>query len=138
MTPTETRPQDRLATRRRYRRLFVGLVVVGAAGGLGLRIAGYPLVGEAVYLLGLVGMLAVLFGAPVSLVDERDAEIERRASQITVGAFVFVLILGASAARLLPRLTDYAVPPEVHGVLYGYVAVFVVFAVSYAYVRSRR
>ena len=138
MTPTQTRTTDPLATRRRYRRLFVGLVVVAAAGNVALRIAGYPLAAEVVYLVGLAGMLAVLFGAPVALFDERDAAIERRASQITVGVFAFVLILGASTARLLPRATDYTVPPEVHGALYGYVAVFVVFGIAYGYVRSRR
>lgn len=138
MTPTGDRSTDRLARRRRYRRLFVGLVGGAVAGSLALRIIGYPLVAEAVYLLGLAGILAVVFGAPVTLFDERDAALERRASQITIGVFAFVLILGASAARLLPRLTPYEVPPEVRGALYGYVAVFVVFGVAYGYVRSKR
>ena len=138
MTPTQTRSTDRLATRRRYRRLFIGFVVAGVAGDIALRAVGYPLVGEAVYLVGVVGMLAVLFGAPVDLLDERDVAIERRASQLTIAVFALVLILGASAVRLLPRVTDYAVPPAVHGALYGYAVLLVVFCIAYGYVRSRR
>ena len=115
-----------------------GSVGSGVAAGLALRAAGYPLAGEVVYWFGIAGFLAVLFGAPVDLFDERDVAIERRASQLTIGVFAFVLVLGASTARLLPRVTDYAVPPAVHGALYGYVALFVVFGIVYGYVRSRR
>ncbi|ESP87282.1 hypothetical protein [Candidatus Halobonum tyrrellensis] len=135
---TEPTPTDRLSTRRRYRRLLGGLVLGGVAANLALRATGYPVAAEAAYLLCAVGLFAVLFGAPVTLFDERDATLERRASQLTLNVFAVVLILGASVARLVPHVTDYTVPPEVRGALYGYVALFGVFALAYGYVRSRR
>lgn len=137
MTETASSGTNRLARVRRYRRLMFGWLLGGVALGLGLRGLNYPLVGEAVYWLGIVGFLAIWSGTSMQLFDERDAALERRASQLTLYLFVPVLVVGASAARVLPRVSDVTVPPEVVGALYGYVALFASFGVIYLWLRYR-
>jgi 4-hydroxybenzoate polyprenyltransferase len=126
-----------LARIRRYRRLFFGSVLAGVLAALALRFLGYPLLGEAIYWVGLLLAVGIWLGSSTPLFDERDAALERRASQVTISVFAVVLIVGASAARVLPRVSDVVVPPEVVGALYGYVALFAVFAVSYLWFRYR-
>lgn len=129
---------ERHARRRRYRRVVVGAVFGGVGGGLLLRWGlGYPLVGEAVYWLGIVLALVVWLATPVALFDERDAALERRASQVTLSVFAVVLVLGASAARVLTYAELYEVPEPVWAALWGYVALFATFGVVYLALRYR-
>lgn len=137
MTSTDAPANDWLARRRNYRRIAFGALAAGVVGGLSLRLFDYPLVGEAVYLLGAVGFLAVWVGTDVSLFDERDAALERRASQLALFVLAPVLVLGASAVRVLPRVTDVTVPPIVQGVLYGWIAAFAVFGVCLGWLYLR-
>lgn len=138
MTPIETPATKKLSERRSYRRLLGGIVVVAVLSNLVLRYLDYRVAAELVYLLGAVGLFAVGYGTSVSLFDERDVAIERRASQLAMGVSAVVLIFGASTARLLTATGVYDVPTIVWGALYGYVAVFVTFAVSFLWVHSRR
>ncbi|MFB6126844.1 MAG: DUF2178 domain-containing protein [Halolamina sp.] len=126
-----------MAKRARYRKLLVGSVLVGAVAGVGLRSVGYPLVGEALYWVGIVGFLAVWQGTSVKLFDERDHSLERRASQLTLSMLAPVLVVGASLSRLATWLDWFAVPTAVRGALYGYVTVYVVFSVAYLWLRYR-
>lgn len=137
MTLNASPGTNRLAKIRRYRRLMYACLLVGVGVGLALRVLDFPLVGEAVYWLGIVGFLAVWWGTPVRLFDERDAALERRASQLTLYAFAVVLVVGASLARVLPHVGAYTVPPEARGALYGYVALFAGFGVVYLWLRYR-
>ena len=137
MTPPATPGTDRLARIRLYRRLILGSIVVGVLAGLALRFLDYPLAGEAVYWLGILVALGVWLGTSVPLFDERDAALERRASQRTMTIFAVVLIVGASAARVLPLVSDVVVPREVWGALYGYVALFAVWVAAYLWLRFR-
>lgn len=137
MTETSTSGTDRLARTRRYRRLFVGAILVGVLAALAIRTLGYPLLGETVYWAGIVAALAIWLGTSVPLFDERDVSLERRASHVTISLFAAVLIVGASAARVLPRVTDLTVPAEVAGALYGYVALFATFGAAYLWLRYR-
>lgn len=137
MTELTASATARIARIRLYRRLFVGFIVAGVLTGLVLRFLDYPLVGEVVYWAGIGLALAVWVGTSVPLFDERDAALERRASNAVVYLFAVVLVVGASAARILPRVTDVVVPPEIWGALYGYVALFAAWAVSYIWLRYR-
>lgn len=114
-----------------------GFIVAGVVVGLVFRFLGYPLVGELIYWIGIIGFLAVWRGTPLTLFDERDRALEQQASQITLNLFAIVLVLGASAARVIPRISTYTVPTEFVGALYGYVALFVVFGLSYLWVQYR-
>jgi uncharacterized membrane protein len=127
----------RLSKQRLYRRLMFGFIAVGVVVGLVFRFLGYPLVGELIYWIGIIGFLAVWRGTSLTLFDERDRALEQQASQITLSVFAIVLVLGASAARVIPRISTYTVPTEFVGALYGYVALFVVFGVSYLWVQYR-
>ncbi|PSQ29322.1 DUF2178 domain-containing protein [Halobacteriales archaeon QS_9_68_17] len=137
MTPTGTSTTNRLSERRRYRRLMVASVVGAALAALALRNLGYPVLSEGVYWAGILAFLGVLRLTPVSLFDERDRALERHASQITLTAAAVVLVLGASAARLLTTATTYAVPTVVWGALYGYAGLIAVFAAAYLWMRYR-
>jgi len=127
-----------VSARRRYRRLLFGSVGVGVAANIALRLLSYPVAAEAAYWVGIVAFLAVWQFSPVTLFDERDAELERRASTLTLVVAAVVLVLGASGVRTLGALGVYDVPPFVSGVLYGYVGLFVVFAVAYGWLSRGR
>lgn len=115
-----------------------GFIGGGVAIGLLLReVLGYPLLGEVVYWVGIIGFLAVWIGSPVTLFDERDTALERRASKLTLELCAVVLALGASTARVLTYTDTISVPSEIWAVLWGYVALFVTFAVIYSWLRYR-
>lgn len=117
---------------------MVGSIVGAVAIALVLREGlGYPLVGEVVYWLGIVAFFAVWWLSPVQLFDERDAALERRASHVTIYVIGAVLVVGATIARVLPRIGAYEVPDAVFYGLYAYVAVFVVWALAYLGLRYR-
>jgi uncharacterized membrane protein len=140
MTRTETSgtATDRLSKRRFYRRLMWGSLGAGVGVGLLLRwVLDYPLVGEAVYLIGVAGFLAAAWRSPVALFDERDRSLELQASRITLGVFAVILAAGASASRIATYTGAYDIPSAVWTVLTGYAAMFGVFAVVYLALRYR-
>lgn len=115
-----------------------GFVLGGVAVGLVLReLLGYPLLGEGAYWVGIMGFLVVWRGTSLTLFDERDRALERRASQLTLTLIAGVLVVGASIARLVPRISTYTVPVEIRSALYAYAALFGIFAVVYVWLRYR-
>ncbi|MFC6755640.1 MULTISPECIES: DUF2178 domain-containing protein [Haloarcula] len=137
MTAAESPATTTLSRRRTYRRLMFGSVYGGVAVGLVLRYLDYPVVGEAAYWVGILAFVAIWKGSDVQLMDERDWALERRASLSALQLVGAVLVLGASASRLVTWLTDYTVPTLVWGALYGYIGLFIAFGVSYLWHRSR-
>jgi len=137
MRTTESPQTDWLSKRRRYRQLMFGSLLGAVAVGLALRAFDLPLVGEAVYWLGIVAFVAIWKGTDVELMDERDWELERRASLTALKVVGPVLVLAASAVRLLPLFTSYTVPPIVVGGLFAYMGLFAVFVLAYLWHRSR-
>ncbi|WP_396611208.1 DUF2178 domain-containing protein [Haloferax sp. S1W] len=137
MTQVQQRSTPRLSKQRRYRYLMYAFLLGGVAVGLGLRVLDYHVLSEAVYWVGIVGALVVWKGTSITLFDERDKAIDRRASQLTMTLTGALLVVGASTARLGTHLGLVDVPPMVHGALYGYISVFVIFGLSYFWVRYR-
>lgn len=135
MTGMHTSTANRLEKQERYRKLMFGTIGLGIAASIVLRALEYPLVGEAIYWLGIIGFLGIWFGTSVSLFDERDARLEQRASQFTLYVAAVVLIVGASGSRVYATVTDQAVPPALEGAIYGYIALFAVFGVAFLWVR---
>lgn len=141
MSPTESHQTttDWLSKRRLYRRLMSVLLLGGVGIGLVLRLLlERPLLGEAIYWVGVLGFLAVWFGSPVTLFDERDKALEQRASVLTLGVFAVVFPVSASAARVLSYTDTIEVPAEIWTVLWGYVALYGVFAGIYGWLRYRQ
>ena len=118
----------------------MSVLLLGGVGiGLVLRLLlERPLLGEAVYWVGVLGFLAVWFGSPVTLFDERDKSLEQRASVLTLGVFAVVFPVSASAARVLSYTDTIKVPAEIWTVLWGYVALYGVFAGIYGWLRYRQ
>jgi hypothetical protein len=118
----------------------MSVLLLGGVGiGLVLRLLlERPLLGEAVYWVGVLGFLAVWFGSPVTLFDERDKALEQRASVLTLGVFAVVFPVSASAARVLSYTDTIEVPAEIWTVLWGYVALYGVFAGIYGWLRYRQ
>lgn len=137
MTLTESSATERLSKQRSYRRLMYGFVFGGVALALALRFLDYPVLGEAVYWVGIVAGLAVWRGTSLSLFDERDRALERRASQLTLSLIAAVAVVGASAARMLHQVGGYTASPEIWGALYGYAGLFAVFGLVYLGLRYR-
>ena len=141
MTTTENDTADWLSRRQRYRRLMIGSILGGVAMTLVLRNVGYPIIGEAVYWLGILAFFAIWKGTDIQLIDERDWELERRASLTAFQITGAVAVVGASAARLVTSVTDYTFSPMVQatfrGAFYGLVGFVVAFGLSYLWHRSR-
>lgn len=137
MAQTISTGSNRLAKKRQYRRAMWGSLFGGIVIALVLRVLGYPLVSEAVYWVGIIGFLGIWQGTSLTLFDERDVTIERRASQLALAISAVVLVVGASAVRVLSVVGEYTVSPTVSGFLYGYMAVFVTFAIAFVWVHAR-
>ncbi|MFB6120424.1 MAG: hypothetical protein ABEJ68_04830 [Halobacteriaceae archaeon] len=131
------RDSARLERIRRYRWTMYACIVVGTLGFVGATRLDRPLVGVAVYWTGIAGFLAVWRGTSVTLFDERDKSLERRAGAITLCLVGAAGVVGGSALFVLVRLRDIDVPPEVEGALYAWAVVFGVFGVVYLGLKYR-
>jgi uncharacterized membrane protein len=128
---------DWLATRRRYRRMAFGMLVVGVIAFVAGDILDYPVAGLSLYWLGFLGFLAIQRWAPMRLFDERECTLERRASYDAVRVVAVVLIGLAPATATLEAVGEFETPATVQGALWGYVVLFVVFAVAYLWRRRQ-
>ena len=137
MTETTAPGTDRLAKVRRYRRLFYGCILLGSAGLIVASHFEYHLFGVGVYWAGVLAAIAILRGTSVDLYDERDVSLERRASLLTLCVIGAVAVLGVPASVALSELGYFAMPPELLGAIYGYVALSAVFAIVYLWIRYR-
>lgn len=137
MTPTEPSGSNRIAKRRRYRRRLYGVMIAGVLGLIAAESAGYPFVGVGLYWLGVIVFFAILRGTTVTLFDEREREIERRASHITLLLFGIAMIAIAPALSALSELGSYTAPLAVEGVLFTIAGEAIVFGVVYLWLRYR-
>lgn len=114
-----------------------GSLLIGILGlFVGIRFEQFVL-GVLVYWAGFFGMLGVWYFSPVTLYDERDTAIERKASDYTLGVFAFVLVLGAPGGAVLEAGGFVTLPDAFHGAVWVLVAVYVVFGVIYTALRHR-
>lgn len=87
--------------------------------------------GSGVYWLGIVGFFAVRRTAPMTLFDERDLALERRASYDALRVAGVALVACAPAAGGLEGTGRLTVPPVVDGAIVGVAATFGVFGLAY-------
>jgi uncharacterized membrane protein len=136
MTGNETADRDWLPSVRRYRRLFWGCLFLGVLGFLGGDLLGYELVGLGVYWAGAAGMFLVWKGTDLQVFDERERELDRRASHVTLTIIAVALIVGGPGQIAFAEV-GFEFSRLMEGALWGYTAQFVVFGVVYLGIRLR-
>ena len=142
MTDTIASGRRELENRQRYRRLM-NYSLAGGIGGLFAATLLWVYVpedlvvfaGVAVYWLGFLGSIVIWKGTSTTLFDEREQQLELKASGITLGVFGYVVVFGVPAMVALSVTDTYTVPSTIWDVLVGYLGLFVVFAVAYTYVK---
>jgi len=132
-TPATTRP----STRKRYKRIAYALLGAGIAALFVASALDRFVLGVALYWAGGVGMGLVQRFSPVTLYDERDNTIERRASQTTLNLFAYVFVLGTPGGLVLAETGYLDLPGEFYGATWTLFAVFVVFGVALLYYKRR-
>lgn len=137
MTEITYSPEQRIERRRRYKRLMLGSLAVGILGLVAGSYLDQYLIGVLIYWAGFFGMLGVWQFSPVTLYDERDTVLERKASDYTLGVFAFVLVLGAPGGIALEEAGLLTLPAAFGGAMWALVAVYAVFGVIYTLLRRR-
>ncbi len=125
---------NRLSDPRTTRLLMYGSLGVGFVGYIGLLSYDAPVPALAVYWAAFLTFLAVGKLSPARIEDERDAAMERAASQRTVGVIGAVLIGIAPAIPAL-NAAGIEVPTIALGAIYGFAALMGVWGVAYLWVR---
>lgn len=116
---------------------MIGSMLGGAVGFVVAESVGFPLVGIGLYWIGVVGFLAIRQGTSVSLFDERDRALERRAISIAVNVFAVAVILLWPTVVVLSEADVYTPPPAFDGVLLAVAIQAVLFTVAYLWLRYR-
>jgi uncharacterized membrane protein len=134
---TTTTDDGPLAERRRDRLMFSGLLAAAILAFFTLDYVGRPIVAAIAYWGCAAGAVAVLYRSDV-IMDERDRSLERITSHravLTVGAALVVLSPGISA---LSAANVYEATPFVDGILFGWLALFVVWGLAHAVTNLQR
>lgn len=92
-----------------------GSVFGGVLGFVTAVELGYPLLGLAVYWVGIVAFVGVWKGTSVQLFDERDVSLDRRASLLTLKIAGVVGVLWMSALVVLNAATAVEIPDLIWG-----------------------
>lgn len=137
MTETTTPAKQRIDRRKRYRRLMNGSLLVGIIGILAGSYLGQYLAGVLIYWTGFFGMLAIWQFSPVTLYDERDAALERKASYYTLGGLAIAGVLAIPGLVALETEGVLTLPAGFDGAALLFVAVYALFAVIYIGLRLR-
>ncbi len=114
-----------------------GSVGVGTLGFVAGSSAGYPVVGVGVYWLGFIAFLALCFLSPVTVFDERDTQLERRASTATLTASALVMIFAGPGLVVADEIGLYALSPVFEGALYTVSLQGLLFGAVYLWLRHR-
>jgi uncharacterized membrane protein len=111
-------------------------VAVGVVGFLLADELGYSLVGLGLYWAGLVAFVGIWKETSVSLFDERDAALERRASHLTLQIAAVVGFVVMTALVVIEEVGGGA-PELVWGGFLALSGLFVLFGVVYTVLRYR-
>lgn len=114
---------------------MIGCVFAGTAGFVAAESAGFPVVGVALYWVGFGGFLAVWQGTSVTLFDERDRALERRAIATATTGFSLGMILLWPTLLVFSEFDIYTPPPAFDGALLAVAIQAGLFAVVYGWLR---
>lgn len=128
----------RLAKRRRYRRLMYASILVGVVGFVVADELGYQLIGLAVYWVGILAFVGIWKRTAIELFDERDVDLERRTSLLTLKISGVVGVLWMSVLVVLNASTTVDIPERVWGGFLTLSGLFVLYGAVYLFLRYRR
>ena len=139
---------------------MTGSILVGVVGFLAALELEHPLIGLAVYWVGILGFvgiwkgtsvqlyagelyavrqqLSLWKGTSVQLYDERDAALERRASQLTIQVIAVVAVLLMAVLVIVEATEAMEVPPRVVGGFLTLSGLGLLYGAIYLFVRYRR
>jgi uncharacterized membrane protein len=120
---------------------MIGLVAVGVAALLVGTAIGRELPGLVVYAATVVGAFAIVaygrLSDGIALEDEREAELERRASHLTVTLVGFPALFVFVALFLLDATGRMTFPAVAEPLLYAYSVFFLAWGAVYGVLRFR-
>lgn len=126
---------------KRYRRLIYGLIAFGVISLLGGMALDRSLAGLVVYAIAVVvavgTIVYVRFWSPISLADERECELERRASYLTVQLFGFLGLFAFIALLLLDATGYRPLGATAETLLYAYAGITLTWGAIYVALRYR-
>jgi uncharacterized membrane protein len=135
---TTTRP---IQKGQKYRRMIHGLFAIGIVSLLGGMVVERALAGLVVYtttvLGGIVATVFLQYRSSVSLQDERERELGRRASSITFQLFGYLGLFGFIALFLLDATGRYSLSGQVVALLYAYAVICLTWGAIYTTLRYR-
>ena len=117
---------------------MTGSILVGVVGFLVAVELERPLVGLGVYWAGILGFVGIWKGTSVQLYDERDASLERRASNLTMQVIAVVAVLLMAVLVIVEATDTMEVPPRVVGGFLALSGVGLLYGAIYLFVRYRR
>ncbi|WP_424001998.1 DUF2178 domain-containing protein [Haloarcula salina] len=126
---------------RRYRRLSLGILAVGVVSlFVGAQIGQY-MVGLVIYAVAVVGGFALMgyvwYNSSMTLQDEREATLERRASHLTFRLFGYVCLFAFIGVFLVTEAGYYEPSQTVTTLLYAFSAVSLAWGGIYTGLRFR-
>ncbi|WP_435194850.1 DUF2178 domain-containing protein [Natronomonas sp. EA1] len=127
---------------RRYRRLFFGIITIGVVAFLAAMLVGQFLAGLVVYTVAVVAGFAlffyVRFSDSLAMGDERENELERRASHLTFELFGYGGLFTFITLFFLDATGRYTLDGPAETLLYAFAVVSLGWGLVYAVLRVRR
>ena len=122
-------------TRKRYEQLVYGVFAVAIVGLLAGLAFGYQLAGATIYLVGVWLGVGLTFLLPklsdVTFYDERDEDLHRRASGLTMSV-LFIVALGVVPAVYVLDAAGYVtITPTMWGSIWTASALFLLWGLCY-------
>jgi len=112
-------------------------ILVGVVGFVVADEFGYQLVGLAVYWIGILAFVGIWKGTAIELFDERDVDLERRTSLLTLQIAAVVGVLWMSTMVVLNTVTTMDIPDRVLGGFLTLSGLFVLYGAVYLALRYR-
>lgn len=116
-----------------YGSILAGVVGFVVAGELGHQLAGLAL-----YWAGILSFVGIWKGTAIELFDERDVDLERRTSLLTLKIAGVVGVLWMSVMVVLNATTSIEIPERIWGGFLTLSGLFVLYGAVYLTLRYRR
>jgi len=134
-------PDHPIQRGQRYNRIIMTVFGIGILAFFAGMLIDRTLVGLVVYavacLSGVVALLYLHFVSSVPLGDERDRQLQDRASGAVINLFAFVGLPAIIGLYLLDGFTGYTIGPRLWGAIWAYAALYLTWGAVYTIYRYR-